>query len=86
VESTLRLSGGGEGALLEGERDRFATGGAAMVGVVLCKLLVRTTVHRVDAMKMTRALKISRLQIQVIVKNAGCSLVNIALRQSLPRF
>jgi hypothetical protein len=53
----LRLSGGGEGALLEGERDRFATGGAVMVGVVLCKLLVRTTVHRVDAMKMTRALK-----------------------------
>ena len=47
----MRLSGGGEGALLEGDRGRFATGGATMAEVALCKLLVRTTVHRVDAIK-----------------------------------
>jgi hypothetical protein len=86
VESTLRLSGGGEGALLEGERGRFAIGAAAMAMVELCKFLVRTAVHRADALTMMRALKLSSFQVQIIVITQATGRWMLHFRQSLPRF
>lgn len=72
--------------MLEGERDRFATGAAAMARAVSCKLLVRTAVHRADALTTMRVLKISSFRFKSSSITQVAARWDVALQQSLPRF
>jgi hypothetical protein len=59
VESSLRLTAGGERVLLEGERGRFPTGDLAMTTAEFCKLLMGNAVHRDDALTKQRGPRMS---------------------------
>jgi hypothetical protein len=64
VESSLRLTAGGERGVLEGERGRFPAGDGAMTTAELCKLLTGKAVHRDDASMKQRVPNISSVSSQ----------------------
>lgn len=65
VDSSLRLTAGGERGLLKGERGRFFIGDFAMTTADSCKLLTGMTVYRDNALEKRQAPKLCSFGSQI---------------------